>query len=698
MNYKSIILVFACGLMMVFAFFLSSVSADIFSFNSGGDNQLIINPDLFIENFFFAFNRLPVVANVILSSISGNNYTTDNLTVSFTGYDLDGDYITNITDWRLNGTSITLLNMPFDKKFIVNTSNAVRDYSTYQNNGTLGGGNISRMPTWNATGKIGGAYTFDGSNDKINFSTITLGNSNWTVSAWVLTTSGGSVLSNDNGGPVTNDLGVSLNKIYYNNYNGSWQPHYGNTTINDNVWHFLTWVNFNNQTMVMYVDGNVDSSNFNSYTTNGGPVNSIGRNWGATYRGSIDEVKIYNRVLSLEQIRLIYNSESAGYNMKNLSYTETRKGEIWQVAVTPNDYQSDGLTVLSNNLTIQNIPPTNPSNVSLRSLNLRNESDVDLNCSAYISDIDDTSLTAYINWTKNGVYQFTNTYSGKTNNTVFSGLLGNGNTTLGDNWSCSVRTYDGTSYSSWVRSNNLTIIDITNPNITIISPLSNSIYNYTSLNVTFNISINENENISRCFYSLEGAPNVTMTEINDSYFWYAPALGPGSQTVEFYCNDTSGNWGYNSTRFEILNEAAIAIDLSPELLTTVKWNIVSLPANDLDALGNNATGMTMYWINVSVTSTTVDLYVKADGALFNEGGDSLGLGNETFNYTKNVANVSGVNVSTSVMSTNYTLIGNNLVNGDTVYMKFFLDAPLSQAAGTYLNNLEFKAVRDGQLP
>jgi len=58
---------------------------------------------------------LPVIEDVNLNATSGYNVTFDNLSVSFSGVsDLDGDAITNITDWRIDGTSVAVLNMPFE--------------------------------------------------------------------------------------------------------------------------------------------------------------------------------------------------------------------------------------------------------------------------------------------------------------------------------------------------------------------------------------------------------------------------------------------------------------------------------------------------------------------------------------------------------------------------------------------------------
>jgi len=53
------------------------------------------------------------------------------------------------------------------------------------------------------------------------------------------------------------------------------------------------------------------------------------------------------------------------------------------------------------------------------------------------------------------------------------------------------------------------------------------------------------------------------------------------------------------------------------------------------------------------------------------------------------------------MTTNYSnhKIGSALASGNTVvYLRFFLNAPLGQTAGTYNNTLSFTAVQTGQSP
>ena len=233
----------------------------------------------------------------------------------------------------------------------------------------------------------------------------------------------------------------------------------------------------------------------------------------------------------------------------------------------------------------------------------------------------------------------------------------------------------------------------TPPIISIISPNATE---YGTLSVDFNISVIDDENISSCLYSLDFDSNVTMNRLNDSYFWDSPNLGPGPHDLTYYCNDTSNNWGTNSTNFSIANSAAISILLSENLTIGVKWNVISLPVDDLDAMGNNLNASTSYLINISAINTLVDLYMKSDGDLVNDWSDVIGLGNETYTFNSSDSTLVGANKIT--MTTNYSLIGSSMGDNSVVFLKFYLDAPSSQAAGVYTNNLSIKAVRAGQAP
>ena len=99
-----------------------------------------------------SFSAVPVAENVTLASSSGSNITSDNLTLSWDAYDDDLDPVLNTTDWRLNGTSISFLNLAFEADGNQNAT----DYSSFGNNGTAYG------PEWSPTGDYdgSGAYEF----------------------------------------------------------------------------------------------------------------------------------------------------------------------------------------------------------------------------------------------------------------------------------------------------------------------------------------------------------------------------------------------------------------------------------------------------------------------------------------------------------------------------------------------------------
>ncbi|MDP3919097.1 MAG: LamG domain-containing protein, partial [Nanoarchaeota archaeon] len=135
-------------------------------------------------------NTLPVVDSIILNATTTANNTNDNLTVYVTISDADGD-VTNVSayNWYMNGTSITLLNMPFSTKLNDTFYNNIYDYSGYNHQGVDAG-----QAYWDDTGGFDGkgAYYFDGTGDYIN-TTLNIDQSatspGITMMAWVKPTS-----------------------------------------------------------------------------------------------------------------------------------------------------------------------------------------------------------------------------------------------------------------------------------------------------------------------------------------------------------------------------------------------------------------------------------------------------------------------------------------------------------------------------
>ncbi len=200
------------------------------------------------------------------------------------------------------------------------------DASTKGNNGTLTNG-----PTW-ATGQVGGATTFDGSNDY-----ITIPNSNdfaynqdFSVSVWakIPATQNDTAAvdnsliekwSNAGGYPYVIRLRNQTwgtvperGTVAFARYDGTNAPSISSSiTVNDNVWHLITATK-QGSTLAFYVDGVRQGSTTDTTTgttTNASPICLGMRCSTAKYlTGSLDEVRIYNHGLSPSEVAKLYKT------------------------------------------------------------------------------------------------------------------------------------------------------------------------------------------------------------------------------------------------------------------------------------------------------------------------------------------------------------------------------------------------------
>jgi hypothetical protein len=112
-------------------------------------------------------------------------------------------------------------------------------------------------------------------------------------------------------------MGVNSGKIVYWTYqNNAWAQKLGvGKTVNDGVWHLLTWVNYSNYTMDMYVDGVLDSNVTNSTSGNQNPVDRVGGSWNGFFPGSIDALSIYNKALTAGEVRQNFNAQRGRFGV-----------------------------------------------------------------------------------------------------------------------------------------------------------------------------------------------------------------------------------------------------------------------------------------------------------------------------------------------------------------------------------------------
>ena len=133
----------------------------------------------------------------------------------------------------------------------------------------------------------------------------------------------------------------------------------------------------------------------------------------------------------------------------------------------------------------------NITSVSLNASSVNNDTTDNLQCFTLLDDLDGDAMNVSVRWYKDGALNqtidYNNTYA---DNTFFNSTLLTGNTTINETWMCSLRAYDGSDYSSWVNSSNLTIIDLLSPNSSITSPSNNTITSEDQINFTINVSDN----------------------------------------------------------------------------------------------------------------------------------------------------------------------------------------------------------------
>ncbi len=243
------------------------------------------------------------------------NYTSVNTTAT----DLIGY-------WKLNRSDATNIfnaanpdyNQVLDMKF--NSATDFKDYALNTNNGTNSGSAYTNL------GYIGGARSFDGSNDYVNCGDIdeAEGGSEITISSWIKTTDASSNedwLAKDDGGGARSWLfwhhGVAKLKFYVWDSGGG--AHF---TVSDNNIVAREWTHvvgiYNGSIQKMYVNG-VEQTNTASWADTIRVSNDnvyIGSNSAGNvpWNGLIDNVRIYNTSLNSSQVKELYSKEAGTYD------------------------------------------------------------------------------------------------------------------------------------------------------------------------------------------------------------------------------------------------------------------------------------------------------------------------------------------------------------------------------------------------
>lgn len=177
------------------------------------------------------------------------------------------------------------------------------------------------------TGQVSGAFSFDGANDNINIGDIEIfdfGTGSFSYVTWIKsgTANTGAVISKRQSTTTPGNQGFALYKttsgrlnIYLDDGVNGVTRQTANSTLPDNIWtHVAVVVDRSNNLMSFYKNGSFNTSI--GIGTVGNISNDRNLRFGefsggaSDFTGSIDDVRIYNRVLSGPEISDLYESQN----------------------------------------------------------------------------------------------------------------------------------------------------------------------------------------------------------------------------------------------------------------------------------------------------------------------------------------------------------------------------------------------------
>lgn len=266
--------------------------------------------------------------------------------------------------------------------------------------------------------------------------------------------------------------------------------------------------------------------------------------------GVVDDVQVFARVLTTDEIALMY---SAGAGMLN-EYVGVREAGTTPIATTL--FYPINQTTSSNSTLDFNCTSTATTAETL------------VNITTYIYFSNGTTYTNYTDLTGTTPSSFTQKTNGSS--------LSDGNHT----WNC--LAYDTSGASDWANENRTFMIDTTAPDLTIITPTNTS---YSSEIIDMNYTATDT-NLDKCWYSLDSA--VTNTTISCTSNITGINSGQDSSTWIIWSNDTLNN--VNSTDVTFLVDSYTPM---------IDWGIGTL-AN------LSSKSQTYVYANVSVNETNQD--------------------------------------------------------------------------------------------
>ena len=503
----------------------------------------------------------------VQSYLTSKNFTIqqqESASISFTGNTpANGNYSTN--DWvfietSTSGTLDRSAYLVFDDDLVGNwdfenvSGSTVYDNTDYENNGNLTNGAVQTL-----TGKRGAAAIFDGDDDHViipDQSEFDVG-ANFSVEAWVKEgnhSNGWAQIVNRDADLGFNlqhdtdnsDFELAVNTDLGRNY--TYEEPVGG--LYEDVWYHVVGT-YDNESIRVYIDGNLRATeNLTSNpATSNEPIyiGTRGENpLDRFFNGTIDEVRLWNRTLSLSEIQASYESHN---NVLSRNFTGLAPGNYSYYACAIDEDGSESCTETryylvsaSPNVTL-NSPDATYINDTSRYVNIT------FNATA----TDDVGLVNCSLWHNISGWQEnqTNPLTGKNNSTVFTI-----NDLTNKTFIWNVKCFDNTGQSDWGNSNRTIILNWTDSESPTWSNNETNASSTTKTNETtyFNITLNDNVEGGHYIFSYY---NGTAWTNETAQAWSAPEEievtkaipSTRGQAFQWYWwfNDSNGNSNITDT-------------------------------------------------------------------------------------------------------------------------------------------------------
>jgi hypothetical protein len=298
-----------------------------------------------------------------------------------------------------------------------------------------------------------------------------------------------------------------------------------------------------------------------------------------------------------------------------INSTDFTRNDVINVTVSATDSTGLNSTVQENSISLSNTAPT-ITTIILNSTNLENKTAEDLECHVIsATDVDGDELNYTYKWFNNSILEL---IINNTNETIH--LLNNSNTSKGENWTCEVTPYDGTSDGN---SLNSTILTIANTDVTLTANLTNISFNNdlkNAINLNSYFSDVDGDNIS---YTVSGNTQINVTIGDDGIVNLSSTIST-LESVSFTANSslsssvTSNTIQINATNNTIVVSLDNPIDYYNSSNLTVTFNCSA----------NNTR-------NINLTNATLNIYNSTDELLYNitTNTNVENSTNMTFSYT-----------------------------------------------------------------